>query len=142
MNSLSTLRFWFALFSIAVVASACGQSTVGFPAVVPATDPDAEQTARIFGLDSRISELRALRAQRPADGKPTFEEILIRQELLESIQSAILDVDGVLAELSNERGQLADLRSSLQSRRDRRVSRLNAAALITGSGLGVAVNAT
>ncbi len=58
------------------------------------------------------------------------------------IQTAILDVDGVLADLSNERGQLANLRSSLQSRRDRTVSRLNAAALITGSGLGVAVNAT
>lgn len=144
MNTLSALRFRFALLSIAgvIAQSALAQSSLGVPVAVQDADADAAQTARILGLDSRISELRALRAQRPADGKPTFEEILIRQELLESIQIAILDVDGVLAELSNERGQLGDLRSSLQSRRDRTVSRLNAAALITGSGLGVAVNAT
>jgi hypothetical protein len=144
MNTLSALRFRFALLSISgvIAQSALAQSSQGVPLAVQVADADAAQTSRILGLDSRIGELRTLQAERPASGKPTFEEILIRQELLESIQAATLDVDGVLAELSNESGQLTDLRSSLQSRRDRTVSRLNAAALITGSGLGVAVNAT
>ena len=67
---------------------------------------------------------------------------MLRQEVLELIQAASLDVDGVIAELSNESALLGSLRSSLQSRRDRTVARLNAAALITSSGLGVAASAT
>lgn len=86
--------------------------------------------------------LRGLRAKVTNYPSTALEELVLRQELLESIQAAALEVDSVLAEIANERGQLADLRFSHQSRRDRTVNRLNTAALLTGSGLGIAVSAT
>jgi hypothetical protein len=103
---------------------------------------NSDQTAHILGLDVKVSQLRALRSRGSDDPTAALKEMRLRQDLLESIQAAILDAEGVLAELANERGQLADLRFSLQNRRDRTVGRLNAAALLTGSGLGVAVSAS
>jgi len=50
-------------------------------------------------------------------------------------------VDGVVSEISAERSDLQDLRTALQARRDKTVGYLNAAALITGAGVGIAVNA-
>ena len=61
---------------------------------------------------------------------------------MEEVQSAALDVDGVLAEIENEQGQLSNLRMTLQGRRDNTVAKLNTAALITGSAAGAAVSAT
>ena len=132
-------RCWLVVLSLAVVVpSAGGQPTPQ----IPTTHQDANETAHILGLDSKVRELRVFQEQRPSGTKPALEEIVLRQEVLELIQAASLDVDGVLAELSNESALLGSLRSSLQSRRDRTVARLNAAALITSSGLGVAASAT
>jgi hypothetical protein len=50
-------------------------------------------------------------------------------------------VDGVLAELDNERAHLSELSAALQARRDRAVNLTNVAGLVTGSGIGIAVNA-
>lgn len=83
-----------------------------------------------------------MQAERGANPSLTEEERSLRLELLESIQVAILDVDAVLGEISNERNQLGDLRASLQRRRDKSVGRFTTAALLTGSGVAIAVNAT
>ena len=140
MNAIAfSSRSWLAVLSLTVVAqSAGGQSTPQ----ISIANQNADETARILGLDSKVRELRVFQAQRPSGKKPALEEIVLRQEVLELIQAAVLDVDGVLAELSNESALLGSLRSSLQSRRDRTVARLNAAAVITGSSLGVATSAT
>ncbi|MFZ0516127.1 MAG: hypothetical protein WBF45_00285 [Acidobacteriaceae bacterium] len=58
------------------------------------------------------------------------------------MQSCNLQVDGVISELSNEQSEIGAIRTDLQARRDQKVSRLTTAALITSSGLGVAVSAT
>jgi hypothetical protein len=102
----------------------------------------AHQTAQIFGIDRKIQRVRELQAERGANTSLTEEERSLRLGLLESLQMAILDIDGVLGEISNERNQLGDLRASLQLRRDKSVGRFTTAALLTGSGLGIAVNAT
>jgi hypothetical protein len=147
-NAASSVRlnfaFWATFAALAIAHSALAQAQT--PSSPPRSrmlmERESEQVAQILGLDSRIQQLRALRTQRP-DGSPaTLEEISIRQDLMEQIQIADLDVESVLAELSNERNLLSDLRTILQSRRDRTVNRLNTAALITGSGLGAIVNAT
>jgi len=126
-------------------------SVVAMPQLAPcqqngrtdeALTANSKQLASILGLAAKVSQLRALRTRDSDPPTATMDEVLVRQELLEAIQAAALEVDSVLAELTNERGQLADLRASLQSRRDRTVNRLNAAALMTGSGLGAAVSAT
>lgn len=128
------------LLMLAIAPSAFAQARAS--ALDVSADVDSMQTAQILGLDHKLRELHDLQAQHPFNTTATLEEILIRQDLLESIQAASLDVDNVLAEISNESAQLADLRFSLSSRRDRTVSRLNAAAFIAGSGLGVAASAT
>lgn len=112
------------------------------PGVPSSAAANAAQTARILGLDGMVQQLRDLRSQRPAGSAATVEELSIRMELLESIQAAALDVDSVLSEIRNERDELGDLRTSLQNRRDRTVGMLNTAAILTGSGLGIAVSAT
>lgn len=103
---------------------------------------NAKQLATMLGLEAKFDQLHALSA-RGSDGQTaSMDQLLIRQELVESVQAAALDVDSVLAELANERGQLTELRFSLQTRRERTVNHLNAAALLTGSGLSAAVSAT
>jgi hypothetical protein len=102
----------------------------------------ARQTAQIFGIDRKIQRVRELQAERGANTSLTEEERSLRLGLLESLQMAILDIDGVLGEISNERNQLGDLRASLQLRRDKSVGRFTTAALLTGSGVGIAINAT
>ena len=63
------------------------------------------------------------------------------QEVLERVVAASFDVDGVLAELDSERTRLSELSNALQSRRDHTVNLLNVANLITGTGVGIGVNA-
>lgn len=65
----------------------------------------------------------------------------MRQDILEAVVTNSFEVDGVLAELENERAHLFELRAALSSRRDRSVGLLNVANIITGTGLGIAVNA-
>lgn len=127
-------------------AQAASQSRVMTEVIVPDTSLPStmlsQQTAQILGIDSRLEKLSSMRAQRPCDLPASLEELAIRQQLLETVEQATLDVDSVLAEISNEQGQLANLRTSLEARRDKTVAKLNAAALITGSGAGAAVSAT
>jgi hypothetical protein len=134
------LRRALALFSVMAMSQLALGESARKPNQLPSAD--SEQTAHILGLDVKVNQLRALRTRGSDDPAAAIEEMRLRQDLLESIQAAILDAESVLAEIANERGQLADLRFSLQNRRDRTVGRLNAAALLTGSGLGVAVSAS
>ena len=106
------------------------------------TKPNVMRTASILGLDLPIHALQAVQKNRAWDAAPSMDEIAVRQELLEEIQVATLDIAGVIAELSNEQSELGSLRTELQMRRDKKVSRLTAAALLTGSGLGVAATGT
>jgi hypothetical protein len=64
-------------------------------------NPDADETAHIFGLDSKLQRLSTLQSERPSGVPTTLEELSARQELLESVQASFLDVDSVLAELAN-----------------------------------------
>lgn len=103
---------------------------------------DSEQTARILGLEPLLQKLAAVQSERGCGKSASLEELTMRQQLVEQVQAAALDVDGVLAEIANEQGQLSNLRTSLQARRDKTVAKLNTAALITGSAAGAAVSAT
>jgi len=106
------------------------------------SEADLKQTIHLIKLDELQQKLQSIQAKRSCKDPATLEELSTRQDIMEAIQISVLDVDSVLAELSNERGELSNLRATLQARRDRTVSRLNAAALITGAGLGTAVSAT
>jgi hypothetical protein len=124
-----------------VMASAQTATTV--PAVqVPAnTRAAAEATAGIIGIAPLLSQLRDAQSQRSCSSPPSSQEMALRQQLLEAVETSSLEVDGVLAEIANERTDLTEVRATLEARRDRTVGLLNAANLITGTGLGIAVNA-
>lgn len=145
MNIACLSKRYFTLAMIlcaAQVAAAQLRPGIPAPAMPVIREPDFEQTMQILKLDPMVRKLRVLQTQRPCGSAASLEELTVRQDLLEAIQASVLDVDSVLAELSNERGELTNLRASLQSRRDRTVAKLNTAALITGSGAGAAVSGT
>ena len=75
-------------------------------------------------------------------GPVTLAEVVLRQKLSEKFEAAGLEVDAVISELSNEQSDLGTVRTELQTKRDKKVAKLTTAALLTGSAIGVAVNAT
>ena len=103
---------------------------------------EADQVADILGLTAELQKIKTLQAQHGCDAVSSAEELTLREHLLESVQTAELDVDGAIGEIDNERGELGNLQTSLKASRDKTVAKLNAAALITGSGAGAAVGAT
>ena len=103
---------------------------------------EADQVSAILGLTAELRRIKALQTQHGCDAVSSPEELTLRQQLLESVETAELDVDGAIGEIDNERGELGNLQTSLKASRDKTVAQLNAAALITGSGAGAAVNAT
>ncbi len=102
---------------------------------------NADQAAKIIGLADKVAKIRALHSQSACEATATVEELSMRQDILETVVATSLDVDGVLAELENERAQLFELSARLQTRRDRSVNIANIGGLITGSGIGIGVNA-
>jgi hypothetical protein len=103
--------------------------------------PHAGQVAGILGIKPLVDRAMALSASRPAGTLMNQEELGLRQEISESILAAGFDVDGVLAEIDEERARVIEARAYLQARRDRGVNLTSLASLITGSGVGIAVNA-
>ena len=112
------------------------------PPALPANSVAAgRQAADVLGLTPLLDRLRAIQSARSCNADAGAGELALRQQLLESVTAASLDVDGVLAEIANERTDLSELRGTLEARRDNSVGLLNTANLITGTGLGIAVNA-
>src|SRR5215471_6506231 len=103
--------------------------------------PHAEQVAEILGIKPLVEQALAMRASRPAGAAMTLEELSLRQELTEATVAASFDVDGVLAEIEQEQAHIAEVSAFLQARRDRGVNLASLANVITGSGVGIAVNA-
>jgi hypothetical protein len=99
------------------------------------------QISQILGLEQRVQQLRELQEPRPCGSPPSVAEIALRQEISEAALAASFEVDGVVAEIDNERALLMEERTVLGSKRDRAVNLLNVANLITGTGIGIAVNA-
>ncbi len=124
---------------VLIVPFAFPQSTPDTP--TPQATANADQVANILGISQVVSRARSMHAQTPCESSPTLPELALRQDILERVTAASLDVDGVLAELESERARLSELTAALQARRDRAVNLTNVAGLITGTGLGIAVNA-
>src|SRR5262249_35157192 len=103
---------------------------------IPRAAENAQQVAMILGISQLVSKAQSMNSQRPCQAAATAEELTLRQDILETVVASSLEVDGVLAELDNERAQLFELSATLQARRDRTVNLTNVANLITGTGLG------
>jgi hypothetical protein len=128
-----------ALFAVAPWAAA--QSATEASISNPLANQNAEQVAKILGISQLVTDVRLMHTQAACASRATVEELSMRQDILETVEAASLDVDGVLAELDNERAHLSELSAALQSRRDHAVGLANIANLVTGTGLGIGVNA-
>ena len=109
---------------------------------MPTLGPDAVEAADILRLRDALDRLFRLQSGRACSEAPGLEEFQVRQEIGQRVETVALDLDGALGEIASEQSKLSNLRAGLQARRDRTQGYLNAAALITGSGIGIAVNAT
>ena len=128
----------FFLSHLRAVSQTSSSSTFQIAPTSPSSEID--QVSDMLGLTESMRTLQALQNRRSCGTATSLEELTLRQSLLESIQAADLDVDSAVGEISNERGELGNLQTSLKASRDKTVAKLNAAALITGSGIGAAVS--
>lgn len=138
---MSTTRWFTIQFISVVLAFSLGGFGQTPPGVAPGNAQHAEQVAKILGIDQVVSNARLAHQQRACGSSVSIEELSMRQDILETVVASSLDADGVLAELESERAHLSELSSVLQGRRDHALNLLNAANLVTGTGLGIAVNA-
>lgn len=138
-------RFVLFCMMVFIVASTGALAQDSAVRVQPSTDPyakeNADQVAGILGLADLVGDVRAINARTACGTPATVEELAMRQDILESVATSSLEVDGVSAELANEHAHLSELRTALSSRRDKSLGLLNIANIITGSGLGIVTNA-
>lgn len=101
--------------------------------------PNALQIARIIAVEPLIARLSALTSTKDLNAEPgtSLEELLLRQQITDSIVAASLDVDSVLSKIDYEREQTVELRSILLWQRERAIGSTNLAILAIGTGLGV-----
>jgi len=110
----------------------------GGPILAAGAQPyGVERLADAIGVRPQLDRLSIPRESRA--GAP--ETLLLRQEILERVAAAGLEVDGVLAQIQYEREQFQDVANSLQAKRDRAVGIGTLAGIIVGSGMGVAAAA-
>lgn len=104
--------------------------------------PNALQVAKIIGVEPLIAKLSALTNMKDLSEPGIFlEEMLLRQQITDSILAASLDVDSVLNKIDYEREQTVELRTMLLSQRERATGSTNLAILAIGTGLGVVSSA-
>jgi hypothetical protein len=103
--------------------------------------PHAQDVAELIGVKSEVERMLALSRERAPGVPMTAEELSLRQDILEVVTTASLDCDSVLAEIANERARIMEVRAYLSSRRDAAVNLATIGNLVTGTGLGIAVNA-
>ena len=87
---------------------------------------------RLFVMEDDLKALRLMEASR-GTGAVTLADVVLRQKVSEGFESAVLDVDATIAELSNEQSDLGTVRTRLQAKREKKVAKLTTAALLTNS---------
>jgi hypothetical protein len=105
--------------------------------------PEALQVAKIIGVEPLVARLFALTSTKDLNAQTgtTLEELLLRQQITDSIVAASLDVDSVLSKIDYEREQTVELRTMLLSQRERAIGSTNTAILAIGTGLGIVSSA-
>lgn len=129
------------LLPLVSTASAQDAGISAPPAANPHLAENAEEVAKILGITQLIQSERQMREQRTCESPATPAELSAREDILETETSASLDVDAVLAEIESERARLSELNTALQARQAHSANLLGVANLVTGTGLGIVVNA-
>lgn len=123
------------LFLIAMLATGAAQTNA------PSSQASVPQIARLIDVSRLLEDCATVECNQLDPQTATTRQLAIRQEISEAVMAASLDVDDVLAEIANEHARLMELRSVLESRRDRAVNLVSIGNLVIGSGVGILVNA-
>jgi hypothetical protein len=110
-----------------------------FPALAQSQDKKDEaetsaamRTARIIQALPEISRLREL-----TRNQSEISQVLpLRQQILEKVVAASLEVDATIAQIDNEIAQCNELRGYLADKRDKAVNRANLFSIVAGGALG------
>jgi hypothetical protein len=96
--------------------------------------PEAAQVASDINVAPLMVRLYDERVQ---NGKPTADTLAIRQEIMERVIAASLDIDSVNAVVDNEIEHVRAVRGRLQARRDKAQNLVNVASIFGGGVAGV-----
>ena len=101
--------------------------------------PGATEVAKEIGVTPLLERLMKLSdSERGAGGGVMSAEALsLRQQITETVVSASLEIDGTVAEIDSELGQIAAVRSVLEARRDRALAIGTIANIVAGGATGV-----
>ena len=101
--------------------------------------PGATEVAKEIGVTPLLERLMKLSdSERGVGGGVMSAEALsLRQQITETVVSASLEIDGTVAEIDSELGQIAAVRSVLEARRDRALAIGTIANIVAGGATGV-----
>jgi hypothetical protein len=134
----------FVLACLILPGFAAGQSTI--PAdqqaaascaqdrPVPPLPATAEQVAGEIGVLPLVQRVRALAICGPPAGGISIEELSSRQQIIEAVVAASLDVDEVIASISFEQAQITEVEDRLTNAKNKKVNTLTLESIIVGSG--------
>ncbi len=128
-----------ALFIFLVAGSLCRaqQGESGFQYEDP--ESNLEQMSQLAGLTPLLNRLKEL--NKPGDSGRTLQALYARQQILEKVMGASLQVDATIARVEGEIAQANEYRNLLSDKRDRVANRLNLAGFAAGGALGVVSSA-
>lgn len=106
----------------------------GINRAVPPLPANAEQVANDLGVLLLVQRVRALAATCGPAGGMSLEELALRQQTSEAVLTGVLDVDEVIAEISYEQDQVAEVHDRLSNAKTNQVNTLTLAATMVGSG--------
>jgi hypothetical protein len=113
----------------ALAFSALAQSQVRKSATETST---VMSTARIIQVLPEMNQLNELVHNQSETSKITR----LRQEIIEKVLAASLEVDATIAQIDNEIAQANEVRGYLSDKRDKAVNRANLLSIVSGGALG------
>ena len=101
--------------------------------------PGATEVAKEIGVTPLLERLMKLpdSERGVGGGVMSAEALSLRQQITETVVSASLEIDGTVAEIDSELGQIAAVRSVLEARRDRALAIGTIANIVAGGATGV-----
>jgi hypothetical protein len=105
---------------------------VAQPQVIVDEASQLMHTARIIGVRPQLRELINLTRSQTDPSKLTP----LRQNILEKVVAASLQVDATIAQIDNEIAQSNEVRGYLSDKKDKAVNRANLLSIVTGGTLG------
>lgn len=109
------------------------------PNSLPSLSPGAKETANLLGIMPFITEYYNLPATERGEegGTMSLHALTLRQKISDAVMTESLEIDGVLAEIDNEVAKTNELRSVLESKRDRKLAINNLINFVGTASIGI-----